>query len=166
MGYTHYWNYKEPKTIDAPNSIKALKEMKKMLLHLPSRCTTAGGHYENESIIIKDGVGKGSPVLSVPEILFNGDASKGLDHETFAIQLGSRIDFDFCKTARKPYDFFVCVCLISLANNLDGFEFSSDGGFDDWKPAIDFYNDMFGDSISDNLKKVILQNFEKDLVSK
>ena len=166
MGYTHYWNYKEPKAIDAPNAIKALKEMKKMLLHLPEHCTTAGACYPDKPIVIKDGVGKGSPVLAVSEILFNGDASNNLDHETFAFEFGKAIDFDFCKTARKPYDFFVCVCLISLANNLDGFEFSSDGDFEDWKPALDFYNEMFGDNISDNLKKQFLTNFEKDLVSK
>jgi hypothetical protein len=166
MGYTHYWNYKEPKTTDASNAVKAIKEMKKMLLHLPSRCTTAGGHYENEPITIKNGTGEKQPIINATEILFNGDASKTLDYETFAFEFGKIVDFDFCKTARKPYDFFVCVCLISLANNLDGFEFSSDGDLEDWKPAIDFYNDMFGDSISDNLKKVIFQNFEKDLVSK
>lgn len=166
MGYTHYWNYKNPKAEDATKATTIVKEMKKMLLHLPLRSKTAGGYYIDDRIVIKNGVGEKTPVINTTEILFNGDASVNFDHETFAFEFGKQIDFDFCKTARKPYDFFVCACLLSLANHLEGFEFSSDGGFDDWKPALDFYIEMFGDSVSENLTKVFLTNFEKDLVSK
>jgi hypothetical protein len=50
-------------------------------------------------------------------------------------------NWNFCKTARKPYDLLVCCALISLANNYPEkvFSFSSDGHFQDWQPAIDFY---------------------------
>ena len=63
------------------------------------------------------------------------------------------VNFDFCKTARKPYDFVVCTMLLSLANHLENFEFSSDGDKDDWKPVVDFYLKENNNYISDNLKK-------------
>ena len=75
-------------------------------------------------------------------IRFNGDESKGLDHETFVFEFKEEDQSDFCKTARKPYDVFVCLCLISLANNLEGFTFSSDGDEEDWEQAVQIYGEF------------------------
>ncbi len=60
---------------------------------------------------IKGGNGEGRPVVDNSDIVFNGDASKGEDHETFLL---SKVNsgFQFCKTARKPYDRYVKAVLL------------------------------------------------------
>ena len=51
------------------------------------------------------------------EIMFNGMAIKGLDHETFYInKKNDRESFNFCKTARKPYDLAVWHLLYFINN--------------------------------------------------
>ena len=105
-------------------------------------------------IILRDGFGDGEPTINNELISFNGDGENGLAHETFLYNFDAKpFKFEFCKTARKPYDQAVCLCLLALANNIEGFEFSSDGDKEDWQPAIDFYLGMEGVQMSDNLKK-------------
>jgi hypothetical protein len=60
---------------------------------------------------IKGGHGTGRPIIDNSDIVFNGDASKGEEHESFQL---SKCDsgFQFCKTARKPYDRYVKAVLI------------------------------------------------------
>jgi len=54
-------------------------------------------------------------------ISFNGDERNGLDHETFYLhetyELFSK-DFNFCKTARKPYDQVVVAAMCILKSHL------------------------------------------------
>ena len=45
------------------------------------------------------------------EFGFNGIGD--LSHETFALNVGEN-EWNFCKTARKPYDLAVCMILLSL----------------------------------------------------
>ena len=94
MGYTRYWVRTDKKVnrelVDAINAIL-------------SDC-------RNRGIIIKNGWGEGSPIVNEDEgILFNGDASTGLDHETFYITNNEQElnNWEFYKTARKPYDYAV-----------------------------------------------------------
>ena len=42
----------------------------------------------DEMVTLCDGVGEGSPIFNEKVICFNGDASKGHDHETFVIDNG------------------------------------------------------------------------------
>ena len=56
-------------------------------------------------------------------------------------------DFNFCKTARKPYDLLVCACLIAAKKELN-YEVHSDGKKEDWQPAIDFYNKVTGSGVT------------------
>ena len=60
---------------------------------------------------IKGGDGTGRPEIGNDRIVFNGDASKGEDHETMVLERQGG-GFQFCKTARKPYDRFVKAVLI------------------------------------------------------
>lgn len=143
MGYTHYWNYK-PQPGDTLKFKDVLREVLVLKRKLPEQSETAGGHYKEYPITIRNGMGKGQAEINENIIRFNGDGNKGLDHETFVFEFEEKEIGDFCKTARKPYDMFVCLCLISLANNLSGFEFSSDGDEDDWQPAVDFYEQHIG----------------------
>ena len=49
--------------------------------------------------------------------------------------------FDFCKTARKPYDVVVCAALLAIKHHQgDNVEIRSDGDFgDEWQPAYRLY---------------------------
>ena len=95
MGYTRYWE-----RTNKPYDEEFINQVQQII----NRCTSLG-------ISIKDGFGEGNPEISMNKIWINGNAEFNLDHETFAIinttsehfQVGT----DFCKTARKPYDFAV-----------------------------------------------------------
>jgi hypothetical protein len=148
MGYTHYWNYKKPSNNFDSEFINVQLDITLGLRHL------------NNGIVLRGGDGTGNPEFTPVFICFNGDGEQGLDHETFYFD-GKPSDFDFCKTNRKPYDFFVCFCLLSLSNRIEGFDFSSDGDIEEWKPVIDFYEKFIGE-----LKPSITEKFstliEKD----
>ena len=73
-------------------------------------------------------------------IWFNGKEYDG--HETFNLK-NTKQGFQFCKTARKPYDTPVCIILALTAVSCPGFDLSSDGGRDDWEPAITRAKEMF-----------------------
>jgi hypothetical protein len=60
---------------------------------------------------VKGGDGTGRPIIDNDQIIFNGDGSKGEDHETMVLDRNGN-GFQFCKTARKPYDRFVKAVLV------------------------------------------------------
>jgi hypothetical protein len=60
---------------------------------------------------VKGGSGTGRPIIDNSDIIFNGDATKEEDHETFHLQKNGS-GFQFCKTARKPYDRYVKAVLV------------------------------------------------------
>jgi hypothetical protein len=133
MGYTHYWRFhKDKMETETLRKTFALvsDECKKVLQHLRHRGKLCGG------------LGEGEPIFNESEIWFNGDGEKGLDHETFCITWKGKEGFDFCKTARKPYDLAVCFCLLSFHKHFpsDVFTLSSDGSAEDWQEAVDLYN--------------------------
>lgn len=134
MGYTHYWT---PKAATPTKWDEYVATCKKLHKALPTKTNTAGGYHSDDEIRICDGLGEGKPDFNGEGICFNGDDERGLSHETFSIT-PKGVDWNFCKTARKPYDLLVCACLIA-AHEILGYEVSSDGGFGDWKPAIEFY---------------------------
>ena len=118
MGYTHYWDYK-PQPGDTLKFKDVLREVLILKKKMPENSETAGGNYSEYPITLRNGAGKGLPTINETEICFNGDGNKGLDHETFIFEFKEEERGDFCKTARKPYDMFVCLCLIALANNFE-----------------------------------------------
>lgn len=115
MGYTHYWN--NPK-----------KEVNQCdLVEIRGFIDTV---LKNNSNIIS----YESEVLQTPELYvvwsenyincrFNGIGEDG--HETFSV---SKDNFDFCKTAHKPYDTVVCQVLLIYQHFFD-IDLSSDGFF-------------------------------------
>ena len=139
MGYTHYWTLKK-------SSAKKFKDFSDTckILHdnLPEKSNTAGGYFADEKISIGDwdghlGLGK-APEFSKDLVNFNGVGE--LQHETFNIEFDQN-GWSFCKTARKPYDLLVCACLLA-ASNILGYDISSDGNLKDWKPAMEYYNEV------------------------
>jgi hypothetical protein len=107
----------------------------------------AGGFYDDQPFIIRGGLGEGKPMINESEVWFNGDAKKGLDHETFGIRWfpSGGEERGFCKTARKPYDLLVCFSLLAFKHafdNPDIFTFSSDGDNSEWETARNLYMDI------------------------
>lgn len=74
------------------------------------------------------------PVFSENLIRFNGVGDEG--HETFVVTPSAR-DFEFCKTARKPYDTAV-VAILCLLHHHTEIEVSSDGVPEDWWRGLEF----------------------------
>lgn len=134
MGYTHYWTPKKHTKEQFKEFSKTCKELHK---NLPKFSNTAGGYSSNIELKVFGGSGKGRPQFTSKVVCFNGDAINDLDHETFYIG-ENYFEWTFCKTARKPYDLLVCACLLA-AREILKFDVSTDGTFEDWKPAIDFY---------------------------
>jgi len=135
MGYTHYWI---PKKTSAKKFLEFSNICSKLYRGLPKTTDTAGGYFADDKLEIGDGAGRenSKPEFSKDLVCFNGVGE--LMHETFAVGL-NELSGEFCKTARKPYDLLVCVCLLAAVDIL-GYEISSDGELVDWKPAIDYYN--------------------------
>ena len=140
MGYTHYWY--RVRSLDTAKFAQFSADAKKLYEALP------------KGIVIRNGEGEGEPEFSSDAVCFNGDASEGLDHETFAIDQVFRSDyeqtdgttgmlFDFCKTARKPYDLLVCSVLLALLHHFPECKVSSDGRSGEWRDALRFYQSVF-----------------------
>jgi hypothetical protein len=136
MGYTHYW--RELNSVDESDYQAALSDIRKLV--------------ETSPIPLFDGNGEGIPEVE-GYISFNGDASKGEDHESFylsatAAENGS---FEFCKTARKPYDLVVVASLAVLADRVKGVIVSSDGDASDWTAGVKFASKTLGRIIKNPL---------------
>ncbi len=65
-------------------------------------------------------------------------------HETFVIDRNST-RWDFCKTARKPYDKIVTAILIAARYDFgDNFSLSSDGNWEDWQAGCNLVKHTLG----------------------
>lgn len=154
MGYTHYWH--RPETLDPQRFSRFREDMARLLAALPRHTDTAGGYYRDADLIVHGPDGHGDPVATDELVSFNGHAplagdsdTDDLSHETFHIprviepQDWQRPDghgryFDFCKTARKPYDLAVTAALIALQHHFPTpeVEISSDGTAEDWQQGL------------------------------
>ena len=113
MGYTHYWKWNGE--VDARIWQDALINCQSIIRH---------------SDVPLD-------VEFNPEGFFINGVDEGA-HETFVIPRHPKpIDFEFCKTARKPYDKIVMACLAVLAD-CAGFVVSSDGDPEEWTIGVYF----------------------------
>lgn len=125
MGYTHYWTYNQAAD-DVEKFAKAVAEIKKLL-----------GTEEVKDIHLCGETSKLEPILDKEEVYLNGVEEDG--HDDFYVKV-NQYEESYCKTAKKPYDLVVMLCLIAFANNLKRFTFSSDGDFDkEWLPARKLY---------------------------
>ena len=133
MGYTHYWRT----TANFDD-----KEWG-MIMTMVSYLIRNNG----STVGIRDWDGRGEPQVGFEEIRFNGDASQGLDHETFTLRKHRQGrentpwispedyeregEFNFTKTAHKPYDLYV-IHSLAIAKIIapDKIHLSSDGGDD------------------------------------
>lgn len=89
MGFTRYWE-----RTDVPIGNNFIAEVNSILID----CAKKG-------IAIRNWNGENRPEISKDRIALNGNENCGLDHESFVID--DKKGFNFCKTARKPYDYAV-----------------------------------------------------------
>ena len=111
MGYTHYWKIRKPFTNEAwtafTNDVKSL--------FVSTKIPLVGGFGDTFT----------TPEVNRNVVSFNGLEDDG--HETCQITK-SVCDFEFCKTAQKPYD-AVVVQVLKLARKYNpSIELLSDGG--------------------------------------
>lgn len=143
MGYTHYFEFGQPLSQVKFDAIK--KDMQTIENHLGNDTVSkSGGDYYTEPVSLHDGSGEGDGVdYGANYFAFNGDDSLGLSHETLYLRVGQE-GFDFCKTARKPYDLAVCLILICMEYHCGtAVDVSSDGGDEDWAYAKQLYKEIF-----------------------
>jgi len=127
MGYTRYWKIKAD--LD-PEKFITYSQTCKIVCQEWERIQIEYYLSEGNSLELSqhkskicDWDGRGEPQFCDTGISFNGcisddDRLPDLSHETFSISLINR-EFNFCKTARKPYDSYVFICLF-LAKQIFG----------------------------------------------
>lgn len=125
MGYTVYFEQSRPFTMQEWGDIRAA-------------CIPMFNRLKQ----IKGPSGTGRPEIGNDAIRFNGDASKGEDHESFILEREGN-GFQFCKTARKPYDRYVKAVLV-VANMIapGALDISCDGDNEDgcWDEGVSIAN--------------------------
>jgi hypothetical protein len=146
MGYTHYWTFKQPKRGAAAKTeaayqlaIKACQtlirgynaELKQLNAAHEARLSgftahTKIGQYGGLKF-------NGTGELSHEDFSAREHFKQNLESRPYSVQDG----FNFCKTARKPYDKVVVACLIVLKHYLGAqIEVSSDGESSDWVAGL------------------------------
>jgi hypothetical protein len=159
MGYTHYVNRPVKNAGSAYMFGKLALDAKKIC------------DWANENgIRVRNYAGEGEPEFNESYFAFNGDGHGENDysHETFhwdgiPTQVEWRKEekdyFDFCKTARKPYDAVVTAVLIR-AKHIYGscVSVSSDGDWEDWSAGRTVYELVFGETAECPFDKAITNN--------
>lgn len=124
MGYTHYWTKRRDLTTEERERFLNYAEI------------IVGNNSETAFPL--------SPELTVVDrdrntVIFNGDPADpdDLTHEDFWLELDAPVgEFQFCKTARKPYDTAVTAVLLALDLAAHkAYAISSDGDEFDWTAA-------------------------------
>jgi hypothetical protein len=129
MGYTHYFSFKKAPKGKASQSEaayqKAIADCHRIILTYSNVNGGLSGYSAHTKLGQYGGI--------------NVNGSKEDGHETFVLRehLSQNESFNFCKTARKPYDKVVTACLIALSYRLGGLvEVSSDGDAADWQDGL------------------------------
>jgi hypothetical protein len=126
MGYTHYW--RTSRRIDADDWRAIVTDAKKVIAD------------QGRVLAFEEGDER-EPQADHEAIRFNG-SDKG--HETFMLT-PEATDFEFCKTARKPYDLAVCAVLLITVKHTGAVKVTSDGDWDDeWRAPAEYVKRLLG----------------------
>ena len=117
MGYTHYYKRQRELTDEETNDI--MRDVRAVL----TKNTVPLGGWD----------GTGEVELNDDTVRLNGVGEEG--HETY--RFPGDLGFDFCKTARKPYDVVVTAILICIADQTDAIDVSSDGWAEEWQDGLE-----------------------------
>jgi hypothetical protein len=133
MGYTHYWRIDEAIVPKVWALISA--DAKSLFAASP------------EPLVFEHGSRK-PPVADARSIRFNAGENRG--YEDFLLQPAATNDRGlFCKTAQQPYDLVVCAMLAAARDRSKAITVTSDGGTDDWAPALAWASKVLGRPIGD-----------------
>ena len=144
MGYSHYYKFRTNYKISSLKWKEIVDDFNKILdveidIDVNDIYAGTGGMTSLRNIL--EPYSDQKLEITDKEIRFNGREEGDCGHETFSLQRKSdkrledyatRLDrkyiFDFCKTARKPYDIVVCCLLVILKHRLGNMiEIGSDG---------------------------------------
>ncbi len=131
MGYTHYWRRTEGYRSEGRQYANAIK---------------TAGKIVTASKILAGWNGEGKPEVGAEGIAFNG-IGDAAGHETFELpgSVHALTAFEFCKTARKPYDVVVTAVLATVAHLAPGaITVSSDGNPAEWADGIALAREVTG----------------------
>lgn len=163
MGYTHYWTFRRAKGKTAKELEtaykKALVECSKVAVLYNAECKAKGLDDERlsgYSAHCKPGT-YGGLKLNGKEYLAHEDFVMR-EHFSEAVKDG----FQFCKTARKPYDVVVVACLAILKYRLgDAIQVDSDGYAEEWTDGVELAKRLLKRkriaNPNDNFKQLTLQ---------
>lgn len=153
MGYTHYYK-RTVNEIPEDKWNAFLNDVKQVACRF-SLCvpqsiqfiTDHKGITNDIKIPIGDGGGEGSsPEFTKDSVCFNGVGDDS--HETLGINRVDGSDFDFCKTAHKPYDLLVTATLSLFKHHFgDSVTVSGDGGPEGFQKGLDLVNETLKLSI-------------------
>jgi len=127
MGYTHYW--KITQRLDSPNELQHISWYD-FLEDVEQIISFGYSHFE---YAVADPMGERLQDYEISDkyIALNGFGSEA--HESFVFT-PAVIEFDFCKTAQKPYDSVVTAILILAKEYFpEWLEVTSDGTAKDWQ---------------------------------
>lgn len=131
MGYTHYFKQNKPVSNEQWEAFE--KDAKIVIDYV----------QKNLGVVLTSDDSNGI-ILNSERINLNGDSSCDLDHETFYLTKDYR-EFNFCKTARKPYDIAVCSLLLLAHEHMPNHhDIGSDGGFEEWQESMELNANLFG----------------------
>lgn len=135
MGYTHYIYL--PKDM-SKDKFKAFTEDVKAILG------------QADDGILADGGGNigTKPTITDKLVSFNGIDDDS--HETCYIPFidggqSDELKFEFCKTARKPYDKFVTATYIAFKHHFPNTQISGDGGIDGYQDGLNLFCEVCRD---------------------
>jgi len=134
MGYTHYFQ-KVGTTRDDALRFEMFANGARTIIEYATK-------YDN--IQIADGMGDELDKWEITNemIRFNGYGADA--HETFYWNINES-GFNFCKTARKPYDAVITACLIHLKECYgSAVNIGSDGYWSEWSDGARLYRNALG----------------------
>jgi hypothetical protein len=131
MGYTHYWSVQRSHPDYAAAWSRILDDTARII-----------DAVRGTGVVIAGPDGQQEPILDPADgIAFNGDATTGLDYETFFLPPPAPVAgyaWAFCKTDRCPYDLAVAAVLLRCRLLLpEVFLIASDGSWDtEWLRGV------------------------------
>ncbi len=151
MGYTNYMRRKPE--LDAKKFQILSEELSVAAGFMPGNLSSAGSP-DDRVVVLCGGDGTGSPVFDKDVIVFNGEEKNDMCHETFVIERKmeqrpgeeEELVFDFCKTARKPYDIMVQVSMLRMKHHFPETQISSDGDSKEWANGRKLYKKIFNEA--------------------
>jgi len=129
MGYTHYWRFNNI-------GIKA-SDLEERYQRAVKDCQKIVRYAHINGLVKLSGYTAHCKVGKYGGVVLNGTGDNA--HENFYLRehFKQNEDFNFCKTAQKPYDIVVVACLAVLKHRLgDNIEVSTDGFLKDWVAGI------------------------------